>query len=207
MRLSDVRDGLWFFDRAKTNNSSLGKPLLPECLAIIQKYANPKNKYVFDFILGDKYDKSDKAINERKRDVTSNLRDWYVKISEELGFEGHFSFYTARYTSATISANKGADMRAVQANLSHSSLTTTEIYSQFRNEDAMRESLELLRVRTFQASEAGSFSRLMKKFFLQFRKTQLQKRIQKEPLWSVGGRQMERLHLSISLVPIPFLKS
>lgn len=56
MRLSDVRDGLWFFDRAKTHNSSLGKPLLPECLAIIQKYANSKNKYVFDFILGDKYD-------------------------------------------------------------------------------------------------------------------------------------------------------
>ncbi len=146
MRLSDVRDGLWFFERAKTSNTSLGKPLLPECQAIIQKYANSKNKYVFDFILQDRYDKSDKAINERKRDVTSNLRDWYVKISEELGFEGHFSFYSARYTSATISANKGADMRAVQANLSHSSLTTTEIYSQFRNEEAMRESLELLRV-------------------------------------------------------------
>ncbi|MBK8832849.1 MAG: site-specific integrase [Saprospiraceae bacterium] len=146
MKLSDVRDGLWFFERAKTNNSSLGKPLLPECLEIVQKYSNPKNKYVFDFILQDRYDKSDKAINERKRDVTSNLRDWYVKISSDLGFNGHFSFYSARYTSATISANKGADMRAVQANLSHSSLTTTEIYSQFRNEEAMRESLELLRV-------------------------------------------------------------
>ena len=70
----------------------------------------------------------------------------YMKISKELGFDGHFSFYSARYTSATISANKGADMRAVQANLTHASLTTTEIYSQFRNEEAMRESLELLRV-------------------------------------------------------------
>ena len=146
MKLSDIKDGLWFFERAKTNNSSLGKPLLPECLAIINKYANPKNRYVFDFILQDRYDKNDKTINERKRDVTSNLRDWYVKISNELGFEGHFSFYSARYTSATISANKGADMRAVQANLSHSSLTTTEIYSQFRNEQSMRESLEMLRV-------------------------------------------------------------
>lgn len=146
MKLSDIKDGLWFFERAKTNNSSLGKPLLPECLAIINKYADPRNKYVFDFILQDKYDNNDKTINERKRDVTSNLRDWYVKISSELGFEGHFSFYSARYTSATISANRGADMRAVQANLTHSSLATTEIYSQFRDEEAMRESLELLRV-------------------------------------------------------------
>ena len=146
MKMSDIRDGLWFFERSKTNNSSLGKPLLPECQSILQKYAKPKNKYVFDFILGDRYDKDDKTISERKRDVISNLRDLYINISKELGFDGHFSFYSARYTSATISANKGADMRAVQANLTHASITTTEIYSQFRNEEAMRESLELLRV-------------------------------------------------------------
>lgn len=146
MKMSDIRDGLWYFERSKTNNSSLGKPLLPECLEIIQKYAEPDNKYVFDFILGDKYDRDDKTISKRKTDVISNLRDMYVKISKKLGFDGHFSFYSARYTSATVSANKGADLRAVQANLTHASITTTEIYSQFRNEDAMRESLELLRV-------------------------------------------------------------
>ena len=70
-----------------------------------------------------------------------------MKISEEFGFEGHFSFYSTRYISATISANKGADIRASKANLSHLSRTTTEIYSQFKNEEVMRESLELLKVR------------------------------------------------------------
>ncbi len=35
----------------------------PECLAIIDKYHDPLNKYVFDFILQDRYDVDDKMIN------------------------------------------------------------------------------------------------------------------------------------------------
>jgi len=146
MKYSDIQNGLWFYNRSKTNNSSLGKPLLNVCTNIIAKYYNPENKYVFDFILKDCYDLNDESINKRKRDILANLRKRYLNISKAIGLNGYFTFYSARYTSATISVNRGADMRAVQANLTHASIATTEIYSQFRNEELMRRSLELLKV-------------------------------------------------------------
>ncbi len=146
LKMSDIKENRWYFDRAKTQNSSLGKPPLPECWSIINKYYNENNEYIFDFILKDCYDFDDLALNKRKNCVLANLRKQYMKISKELKFDGYFTFQTARFTSATISANRGADMRAVQANMNHSSITTTEIYSLFRNEEAMRRSLELLRV-------------------------------------------------------------
>lgn len=146
LKMKDIRDGIWFYEREKTDTGGRGKPLLPECLEIIEKYYNSKNKYVFHDILRDCYDESDESIKCRTRDYLANLRRRYKKISEELELSGYFTFYSARYTSSTIAAHKNANMKAVQNLMDHASITTTDNYVKFVDLGKMRETLELLRV-------------------------------------------------------------
>lgn len=65
MRMSDIRDGEWFFNRAKTSTGYNSTPLRDECLEIIKRYHDPKKKYIFSHILSEKYDKNDESIKKR----------------------------------------------------------------------------------------------------------------------------------------------
>lgn len=146
MKMTDIKDGIWYYEREKTSEGGGGKLLLPECIELINKYQHLNNKYIFSDILRDCYDTSDETIKYRTRDYLSNLRRRYVEISDDLGLDGHFSFYSARFTSATISANKGASMKAIQTLMDHAHQTTTENYVRYGDFDTMRETLEKLRV-------------------------------------------------------------
>ncbi|MEO1262866.1 MAG: site-specific integrase [Bacteroidota bacterium] len=146
MKISDIKDGIWYYDREKTGMGGNGKPLLPECLAIIKKYHNPANKYVFYDILRDCYDVNDLSIKSRVRDYSCNLRRRYVSISKILGLEGYFTFYSARYTSSTIAVQRDGSLKAVQHLLDHASIKTTDHYIGYSNHGKMLETLELLRV-------------------------------------------------------------
>ncbi len=146
MKITDVKDGIWYYEREKTSEGGKGKLLLPECLKLIEKYQNPENKYIFSDILRDCYDSSDETIKYRTRDYLSNLRRRYEEISKDLGLPGHFSFYSARFTSSTISANKGGNMKAIQTLMDHASITTTEGYALYSNLGEQKTTLELLRV-------------------------------------------------------------
>ncbi len=92
-----------------------------------------------------------KTIDDQRKEKIRDLQspDLYVNISKVLGFDGHFSCYSAKYTAAMISARKGAEMREIHTNLTHAFITTKEIYSQFRDEVAMMERLELWMYRAF----------------------------------------------------------
>ncbi len=146
MKISDIKDDIWYYDREKTGMGGNGKPLLPECLKIIKKYYSPKNKYIFNHILGDGYDASDMDIKTRVRDCNSNLRRRYMNISKWIGLDGYFTFYSARYSSSTIAVQRNGSLKAVQHLLDHASIKTTDHYIGYSNHRKMLETLELLRV-------------------------------------------------------------
>lgn len=146
MQFSDIKDGLWYYNREKTGEGGLGKPLIKEAMDIVLKYHSPKNKYVFNWIMeNDTYDISERAIKDRIMMYVNNLRRRYCKISKELGLDGHFAWRSARYSSASNVVNKGGNVKDVQVLMDHSSVTTTERYARYANHERMREALELLR--------------------------------------------------------------
>jgi len=49
-------------------------------------------------------------------------------MSQELGFDGHFVMYSARYSSGARALRMGVDIRALQGAYMHSSVTTTLRY-------------------------------------------------------------------------------
>ena len=141
-----VRDGIWYYKREKTGIGIKGKPLIKEAQDILMKYDNPNNKYVFDFILQDKYDKDELAIKCRVRDVISNLRRRYQQISKELGLDGYFTFYTARHSAASLAVQKGGNIKSVSQLLDHASIQTTNNYVGNVNREQLSGTLELLRL-------------------------------------------------------------
>lgn len=146
MKYSDIKDGLWFYNREKTGEGGFGKPLIKEAIEIVEKYYDPQKKYVFDWILEDgKYDTSERAIKDRVMNYVNNLRRRYMKISKELVMDGHFAWRSARYSSASNVVNRGGNVKDVQVLMDHSSVTTTERYARYANHDKMRGALELLR--------------------------------------------------------------
>jgi len=64
-RIKDLRNGRWFYQRSKTGTGlKYGKPLLPEALAIIEKY-DTKEEYIFEILNG--YDQDEKTKTDRVR--------------------------------------------------------------------------------------------------------------------------------------------
>ena len=146
MQFHDIEDILWFYNREKTGEGGLGKPLIKEAMEIVLKYHDPKNKYVFNWIMEDgKYDKDERTIKDRVNSINSNLRRRYLKISKELELNGHFAWRSARYSSSTNAVNLGGNIKDVQVLMDHSSVTTTERYARYANHDNMLATLQLLR--------------------------------------------------------------
>jgi integrase len=142
MKYEDIIEGDWYYEREKTGEGGQGKPLTDKALALIEKYKN-NTEYVFPWVLGGKY-LSEKAIKIRMSNFLSNLRRRYLSISKECDFNGHFTFYTARISAATILVNKGANLKAVQTALDHSNISMTSNYLRGVDKDVMRETLAML---------------------------------------------------------------
>jgi integrase/recombinase XerD len=64
------------------------------------------------------------------------------KLAKEIGLNKSISPHTFRHSFATHLIEGGADLRAVQQMLGHSSITTTEIYTHL-DQQYLRESLTL----------------------------------------------------------------
>ncbi len=62
---SDIKAGVWYFDKQKTSTGYESTPLRKECLDIIDRWYDPSEKYIFHDILNDKYDSSDEEIKKR----------------------------------------------------------------------------------------------------------------------------------------------
>ena len=64
------------------------------------------------------------------------------KLAEKAGLQKNISPHTFRHSFATHLIEGGADLRAVQQMLGHSSITTTEIYMHL-DQQYLRESMSL----------------------------------------------------------------
>ena len=141
MTYDQIADGLWYYKREKTGMGGEGKSLTPKAMEIVERYSN-NSRYVFPWVLG--RDMTELEIKERMGSYMSNLRRRYLSISKECGFNGYFTFYTARISAATYLVNNGANLKAVQTALDHSNIAMTSNYLRGVDKEVMEETLAML---------------------------------------------------------------
>jgi site-specific recombinase XerD len=69
------------------------------------------------------------------------------KASKALGFPGYFTFYSVRYSSATVALNEGADKNTVSHLLDQENLSTIDNYAGRADDDKVLAAMEVLRLR------------------------------------------------------------
>ena len=124
----DGKNWIYTF-REKTDNKS-NIPLLPEALAIIEKYQ----------------DHPACVNSERLLPVISNIKtNAYLKeIAIVCGIKKNLTFHMARYTFATtITLTNGVPMETVSNMLGHSKITTTQIYAKVLENKVSEDMLRL----------------------------------------------------------------
>ncbi len=145
LKWSDIRNGRWYYQRSKTGTGlKKGKPLLPESLEIIKKYDTGK-KYIFDILNG--FDKDEQTKVLRLRNYTRRIWNACKKTSKRLDFEGYFTFYSARYSSATLALNEGADRNTVSHLLDHENFSTIDNYAGRADDSKVVKAMEILRLK------------------------------------------------------------
>jgi integrase len=145
LKRSDVKNGRWHYQRSKTGHGlKQGKPILPEAMEILERRSTGK-KYLLSILDG--YDDGDSmAVSRRARDYAGFITKACKRISKSLGFDGYFTYYSARHTSATMALNMGADRNTVSHLLDHANLSTLDNYAGRANDENIVKAMELLRV-------------------------------------------------------------
>jgi integrase/recombinase XerD len=147
LQRKDIRDGRWFYSRSKTGvGLKRGKPILPEAQKIIDEY-DTGGKYIFD-IITPHYDKDVITVANRLRDYANLIRKASRKASEALEFSGYFTYYSARYSSATLALNEGADRNTVSHLLDHENFSTIDNYAGRADDSKVLAAMEVLRLKS-----------------------------------------------------------
>ena len=102
-------------------------------------------KYVFP-ILTNGYDSDELKSAKRINNYSGHIRKMSKKISERIGLNGYFTYYSARYTSATIALNGGADRNTVSHLLDHTNFSTIDHYAGRADDKKIIEVMELLKI-------------------------------------------------------------
>ena len=103
-------------------------------------------KYIFP-ILNSTYDKDEVSKVSRIRDYSGYIRKAGVRISERIGFDGYFTYYSARYSSATLALNEGADRNTVSHLLDHENFSTIDNYAGRADDEKVLKTMEILRLK------------------------------------------------------------
>lgn len=113
----------------KANNIEISGVIFPQALAIIKKWGNAStnpNDYVFPFIEDSMSAKRKKEVIRQVIKVTNaNMR----KIATKLEITGNVLTYSARHSFATILKKSNAPLTFIQNALGHSTLATTQLYT------------------------------------------------------------------------------
>lgn len=145
---SHIKDGRWFYTRSKTRvGLKRGKPILPEAMEIIERSIKRTkgSKYVFP-ILTNGYDKDELKAAKRINNYAGHIRKMSKKICQRIGLNGYFTYYSARYTSATIALNGGADRNTVSHLLDHINFSTIDHYAGRADDIKIKEVMKLLKI-------------------------------------------------------------
>ncbi len=141
-----IKDNRWFYERSKTGSGLKGgKPIIPEAMEIIKKY-DTGEKYIFP-ILNNGYDKDELTKVNRIRDYSGYIRKTGVRVSNRIGFDGYFTYYSARYSSATLALNEGADRNTVSHLLDHENFSTIDNYAGRADNENILKAMEILRLK------------------------------------------------------------
>lgn len=131
LKVGDLQDGVLYFNRRKTINTSrilrkIEIPLRDEAKQVIARHGSrslaPKD-YLFPIL--DK-DLTPSQIKDRIHDFIAEINTGLKEL--DLKFPFALTTYTARHTFANIAMQKGADKSFIQEALGHSSMKTTESY-------------------------------------------------------------------------------
>ena len=141
-----IKGNRWFYERSKTGTGlKAGKPILPEAMEIIEKY-DTGGKYIFP-ILYNGYDKDPLTIVNRIRDYSGYIRKAGKRISDRINLGGYFTYYSARYSSATLALNEGADRNTVSHLLDHENFSTIDNYAGRADDEKVLKAMEILRLK------------------------------------------------------------
>lgn len=145
LKWSHIRENRWFYQRSKTGTGlKAGKPILPEALEIIQRQ-DDNGDYIFP-ILVNGYDSSPLKTVNRIQDYAGYIRKAANRICKRLEFDGHFTYYSARYSSATLALNEGADRNTVSHLLDHENFSTIDNYAGRADDEKVLKAMEILRL-------------------------------------------------------------
>ncbi len=125
-------------DSNRQNVKTTRVPLLPESLAIIDRWGNEdKNPSAYLFPFLDDSMTLDRQMRTVKQ-VIWRTNKHLAKIADALGFEAKLRTYEARHSFATTLLRSGAPMAFISGAMTHSSVKTTEQYfGAFEVEEAM----------------------------------------------------------------------
>ncbi len=147
MRHSHIKNGRWFYERSKTGiGLKRGKPILPEAQTIIDRQSTDNRQYIFP-ILTNGYDKDALSKANRIQNYAGHIRKTAKKICDRIGIEGYFTYYSARYSSATLALNEGADRNTVSHLLDHENFSTIDNYAGRADDEKVLSAMELLRLK------------------------------------------------------------
>ncbi|MBV6655920.1 MAG: phage integrase SAM-like domain-containing protein [Mameliella sp.] len=147
LKYKHIKKGRWYYDRSKTGVSlKNGKPLLKEALEIIEKFGTggSGDDYVFDILVG--YDKDEKTIADRVLRYATYIRNASFYLCRKMRWDGYFTYYSARYSSATLALNEGADRNTVSHLLDHENFSTIDNYAGRADARKVLEAMEILRL-------------------------------------------------------------
>lgn len=96
-------------------------PLTHICLRLLQNHVRGEGPWVFDH----------KGIPYSVRTLQNDLK----KYMSEQGYDGHVHPHMLRHSFATHLLGAGADLMSIKTMLGHSSLSTTERYTQVGNQE------------------------------------------------------------------------
>ncbi|MBX9780885.1 MAG: site-specific integrase [Chitinophagaceae bacterium] len=128
------------FERAKTERSSRGNPILitvyisPQIQAILDQYGNPdksSDSYIFPVMrpglnMLEQFD----VLNHFRTFINKGIR----KVAKELKIEKNVSNVVSRHTFSTVLLHSGVKTEFIKDSLGHTSVITTENYlSSFEN--------------------------------------------------------------------------
>ncbi|MTB51763.1 hypothetical protein [Lewinella sp. W8] len=113
LKWSDINNQYWKYKRSKTGvGSASGKPVPEEAMKILKEY-DSGGKYILDVLNG--YEDSAESKHVRLRNYSSNLRRSLRRVSKRINFtdDRYITWYTTRYTSITLTIEKGVDLNVV----------------------------------------------------------------------------------------------
>lgn len=129
---ANIIEGKLIYKRQKTGKL-IRIPLLPQALALIQKYDTEDSPYLFP-ILSD-FHKTDIQKANRIHKVITQVNKRLQEIGTALGIDLKITTYVARHSQATVMKRAGVSTSVIKEIMGHSSERVTQIYlDSFDNE-------------------------------------------------------------------------